>query len=197
MWIEKWCHHSTVFDNTGSFSHIFADDACIIAHDEQAAATLGADFADFLLDFSIEVHIGSANNAKPKTVALFIPSTSPVPHAPPTTWPEGPTAILKLHPALRDPNKLPRFVLSMARCRHRIANDLSSKTHMTERISKATQLFGALRKNFFGSKKRVGESGIWDFPIYDTTNVTRRSGMLHACQGHDLRAHDDVPPDGA
>ena len=155
MWIEKWRHHSTVFDNTESFSHIFADDTCIIAHDKQAAATLGADFADFLLDFGIEVHIGSDNNSKPKTVVLFIPSITPAPHAPATTWPVDPTAILQLHPAPRDPNKLPRFIPSMASALylgHRIANDLSSQTHMTERMSKATQLFGALRKNFLGSK---------------------------------------------
>jgi hypothetical protein len=104
-----------VFDNTDPFSHIFAYDACIIAHDEQAAATLGAGFAGFLLDFSIEVHIGSTNNAKPKTIVLFIPSISPVPHAPSTTLPGDPTAILQLHPAPRDPNKLPRFIPSMAR----------------------------------------------------------------------------------
>jgi hypothetical protein len=60
-----------------------------------------------------------------------------------------------IDPAPRDPKKLPRFIpyMASAMClRHRIANDLSSQTHMTERTSKATQLFGALMKHFLGSK---------------------------------------------
>ena len=160
MWIAKWSHHGTTLyttsDRVESFAHIFADDTCIIAQDRESATELGSDFTNFLLDFSIAVHMGSADNPKPKTVVVFVPprSNRTDKHAN-TTWPDDPAAVLELPPAPGDLTRAARFipiVHSALYLGHRINTELTSHLHITDRMSKATQLFGALRKNFLGSK---------------------------------------------
>jgi len=159
MWIAKWNHHGTTLytttDRVESFTHVFADDTCIIAQDRESAIILGTDFTDFLLDFSIAVHMGSADNTKPKTVVIFVPPRSKDNKFETATWPEDPLAVLELPPSPRDPTRTARFIpiLQSALCLgHRINNSLTSHQHMADRMSKTTQLFGALRKNFLGSK---------------------------------------------
>jgi hypothetical protein len=162
MWIAKWNHHGKTLCTTAarveSFTHAFADDTCIIAQDRESATTLSTDFTDFLLDFSIAVHVGSANNTKPKTVVIFVPprSNNKFEPATTTTWPEDdPSAVLELPPAPRDPTRTARFMpilQSALYLGHRINDSLTSHQHMAGRMSKTTQLFGARRKNFLGSK---------------------------------------------
>ena len=161
MWIAKWNHHrTTLYTMTArveSFTHVFADDTCIIAQDRESAIILSTDFTDFPLDFSIAVHMGSANNTKPKTVVIFVPPRSKDNKFGPvtTTWPEDPSAVLELPPAPRDPTRTARFMpilQSALYLGHRINDSLTSHQHMADRMSKTTQLFGALRKNFLGSK---------------------------------------------
>ena len=150
MWINKWRHHGTTLYThdtlVQSFTHVFADDTAIIAQNRESAITLGADFTNFLLDFSIEVHMGCERNPKPKTVVVFVP---------PQFTKNPPEDTLLLPPAPRDATKAPRFipiVQSALYLGHRVTSCLTSHKHMTERMSKTTQLFGALRKNFLGSK---------------------------------------------
>jgi hypothetical protein len=160
MWIAKWNHHGTTLCTTTarveSFTHVFADDTCIIAQDRESTTILSTDFTDFLLGFSIAVHMGGASNIKPKTVVVFVlPRAHNTLEPATTTWPEDPSAVLKLPPAPRDPTRTARFmpILQSARCLgHRINDSLTSHQHMADRTSKTTQLFGALRKNFLGSK---------------------------------------------
>jgi hypothetical protein len=153
MWVNKWRHHGTALcthdTRVESFTHVFADDACMIAQDRESVIILGADFTNFLLDFSIEAHVGcesNLSNPKPKTVVVFVP---------PRSTESPPEETLLLPPAPRDTMKAPRFILIVqsALCLgHRITSCLTSHLHVTERMSKTTQLFGALRKNFLGSK---------------------------------------------
>ena len=82
-----------------SFAHIFADDTCIVAANRQSATALGTDFTDYLLDFSIAVHIGSSTNKQPKTAVVYVPTQTPKPFLSSGTWPDDDTAALLLPPA--------------------------------------------------------------------------------------------------
>ena len=158
LWLQKWKHHGTVLlsddeEPIDSFAHIFADDTCIVAANRQSATALGTDFTDYLLDFSIAVHIGSSTNKQPKTAVVYVPTQTPKPFLSSGTWPDDDTAALLLPPASGSDH--PRFipmVKSAIYLGHRITNCLSSHQHMLERMNKTTQLFGALRPNFLGSK---------------------------------------------
>ena len=84
---------------------------------------------------------------------MYIPSQTPKPFQSLGTWPDDDTTALLLPPA--SGSEYPRFipmVESAIYLGHRITNHLSSQEHLLDRMNKTTQLFGALRPQFLGSK---------------------------------------------
>ena len=119
----------------------------------QDAEDIAEDFVNFLADFKCTVHVGTKDNAKSKSIVLFVPANEDerVRHTGKGLTLSG--------------GRTTPCVDSAIYLGHTISGALSDTPHLRQRASKAAQVFGALGKNLVRSnhvwkkvKKMVFES---------------------------------------
>ena len=123
-----------------SFLHNFADDVVIVVHTNTNVGATATDFVLFLGDFQVDAHVGTEEKPISKTVAIFFP------------WNE----------MERIKERGGRIELGNGKftsCEKKVVylgctftSELSDDTHLQGRMSKAAQVFGALRSKLLGRK---------------------------------------------
>ena len=152
-WEELWCDKATLLISknasgdsmfTGSsLLHNFADDMAIIVKTRQEAEEISTDLYAYLQDFMIDLHVATPTIAQSKSVVLFVPANN------------GDTEIQQCEPLNVDiaAGKTICFVNTARYLGHIISSDLSDNTHISARMAKASQVFGALKPHLFNKKE--------------------------------------------
>lgn len=172
-WLSKWAHLSTstfhyhpsaphtsnadssTLIETRTLAEIFADDMAALMKRLQDAEEIAEDFVNFLADFKCTVHVGTKENAKSKSVVLFVPAN------------EEERARHSGKPLSLSGGRTIPCVESAVYLGQTITSTLSDTPHLRIRASKAAQVFGALGRNLMRAnhvwtkvKKMVFESMI-------------------------------------
>jgi hypothetical protein len=136
FWVARWCASATmVLHEQGTFPvfvNSFADDTSTVNGERKGATETGGDFASHLGDFGLDVHVGSAEDPKSKSVCVFVPYCDE-------------ERELQCQDPLLLPNgkQIPR-VEKTVHIGRAIAGTLSDADHVSARASRGSQVFGAL-----------------------------------------------------
>ena len=128
---------------TDSFLHNFADDMAIIAETREETEEVATQLYQYLQGFLVDLHVATPTSPKSKSVVLFLPATKNGPEI------QNSNPITVNHELQLKIN----FTKTAKYLGHIISDDLSDEHHINSRMSKASQVFGALRPHLFGKKE--------------------------------------------
>ena len=136
FWVKRWYASATmVTHDQGTFPvfvNSFADDTSTVNGEREGATETGGDFVSYLGDFGLNVHVGSAEDPKSKSVCVFVP------------YCDEERELQCQDPLLLPNGKQIPCVDKTVHLGHAISGTLSDADHVSVRASKGSQVFGAL-----------------------------------------------------
>jgi hypothetical protein len=147
QWESTWKDKATIFERDPdrqqetSFLHSFADDIAIILKTREDAEEVSTALYKYLKDFLIDIHVATPTEPKSKSIAMFFPAYGAYAAV------EQPLIVNAAE------HKSINFVHQATYLGHIFTSDLTDDKHLKSRMSKASQIFGALGPNVFRNKQ--------------------------------------------
>ena len=149
LWDRTHTHLHTKLETkdkkvTASCVHNFADDTAMIVGGKEEAEQTATEFFAYLNDFGLDLHAGTPSKPESKTVVLEILAK------------KGKTKDVNKAEDRRMRVAEEKFINYVQKARylgHTITSDLLDNAHLRERMTKASQAYGAMRKKLMGNKK--------------------------------------------